>query len=298
MKKRLLVSLLFLALMMTAFANAAQTEKKSGTARSSGRSAGGFQTLMQQELAAWETLDPANAAPFYAKEADRLFFDIAPLKYTGWAEYAEGVKKFLSPYASIKFTLGRDVQVRQQGKLAWGAATFHLDAVKKNGSKEAFDGRWTLLWERRGSDWLVVHEHTSLPLPMPAETRGQPLYKRLGGYDALAAVTDDFIGRLATDPQLSKFFVGHSSDSLQRIRQLVVDQLCAATGGPCFYIGRDMKTSHAGLGISESDWQVAVNHLVATLDKFNVPSQEKGEVIAAIAALKKDIVRATAGGQK
>lgn len=67
------------------------------------------------------------------------------------------------------------------------------------------------------------------------------LCKRLGGYDALAAVTDDFIGRLATDPMLGKFFVGHSQDSLQRIRQLIVDQLCAATGGPGVYLGRDMK---------------------------------------------------------
>src|SRR6201982_4124928 len=70
------------------------------------------------------------------------------------------------------------------------------------------------------------------------------LYKRLGGYDALAAVTDDFIGRLATDKTVGRFFVGASDNSKMRIRQLVVDQLCAATGGPCLYIGRDMKTAH------------------------------------------------------
>jgi hemoglobin len=116
------------------------------------------------------------------------------------------------------------------------------------------------------------------------------LYTRLGGYDAIAAVTDDFVGRLAGDPQLGKFFVGHSTDSLHRIRQLVVDQLCAATGGPCFYIGRDMKTSHKGLGISEADWQVAVKHLVASLDKFKVPPQEKNEVLGALTTLKSDIV--------
>jgi hemoglobin len=116
------------------------------------------------------------------------------------------------------------------------------------------------------------------------------LYKRLGGYDALAAVTDDFIARMATDPQLGKFFAGHSTDSLARIRQLVVDQLCAATGGPCKYIGRDMKTVHKGLGISEADWQVAVKHLTATLDKFKVPQKEKDEVLTLISSLKADIV--------
>ena len=116
------------------------------------------------------------------------------------------------------------------------------------------------------------------------------LYQRLGGYDALAAVTDDFVGRLAADPKLARFFAGHSKDSLGRIRQLVVDQLCAATGGPCVYIGRDMKSSHQGMGISEADWQAAAGHLVATLDKLKVPEKEKGEVLALVSTLHDDIV--------
>jgi hemoglobin len=120
--------------------------------------------------------------------------------------------------------------------------------------------------------------------------QGDSLYKRLGGYDALAAVTDDFIARLAADPQLQRFFLGHSTDSLKRIRQLIVDQLCQVTGGPCVYIGRDMKTSHAGLGTTQKDWDITVNHLVATLDKFKVPAKEKDEVLAAVSTLKKDIV--------
>ena len=116
------------------------------------------------------------------------------------------------------------------------------------------------------------------------------LYKRLGGYDAIAAVTDDFIGRLAADPQLGKYFAGHSTDSKQRIRQHVVDFLCVATGGPCIYKGRDMKTSHAGLGISENDWNKGVMHLVATLDRFKVPQKEKDDLLAAASGLMKDIV--------
>jgi hemoglobin len=116
------------------------------------------------------------------------------------------------------------------------------------------------------------------------------LYARLGRYDAIAVVVDEFIGRLITDPQLSHFFMSASTDSKKRIRQLVVDQLCAATGGPCVYIGRDMKASHKGLGISESDWQVAVNHLVGSLDKFQVKPQEKADLLAALSGLKGDIV--------
>ena len=75
-----------------------------------------------------------------------------------------------------------------------------------------------------------------------------------------------------------------------RIRQHVVDQLCAATGGPCLYTGRDMKTSHKGLGITSAEWDIAVKHLTGTLDSFKVPAREKGELLAAVATLKVDIV--------
>ena len=116
------------------------------------------------------------------------------------------------------------------------------------------------------------------------------LYTRLGGYDAIAAVTDDFIGRLAADKQLSRFVVGHSQDSLMKLRQHVVEFLCSATGGPCVYMGRDMKTAHKGMGITESDWDASVKALTATLDKFKVPEKEKGEVLAAVGPLKSQIV--------
>lgn len=103
-------------------------------------------------------------------------------------------------------------------------------------------------------------------------------------------MSDDFIGRLAADKQLNRFLVGLSADSQKRLRQNVVDQLCQATGGPCLYIGRPMKTAHAGLGITESDWQLTVNHLVASLDKFKVPEKEKNEFLALASSLKADIV--------
>jgi len=116
------------------------------------------------------------------------------------------------------------------------------------------------------------------------------LYQRLGGYDAIAAVTDAFIGKLDSDEQLSKFFAGLSDNSKMKVRQLVVDQLCAATGGPCVYIGRDMKTAHQGMGITESDWNIAANYFVETLDMFKVPEKEKAEVVNAIISMKGDIV--------
>ncbi|MFN0110157.1 MAG: group I truncated hemoglobin [Blastocatellia bacterium] len=129
-----------------------------------------------------------------------------------------------------------------------------------------------------------------LTVSLTVNAQHKSLYQRLGGYDALAAVTDEFIGRLASDKDIGRFFVGASDDSKKRIRQLVLDQLCAATGGPCIYIGRDMKTVHKGLKITDKDWDASVKHLIATLDKFKVQKKEKEETLAAIASLKKDIV--------
>jgi hemoglobin len=128
------------------------------------------------------------------------------------------------------------------------------------------------------------------PLAAAPQQNSATLYKRLGGYDAIAAVVDDFLGRMTADKQRSRFFGGVSTDSQLRIRQLIVDQVCAATGGPCVYIGRSMKSAHTGLGIADADWNQAVKLLVATLDKFKVPQKEKDELIAVVATLKPDIV--------
>ncbi len=119
---------------------------------------------------------------------------------------------------------------------------------------------------------------------------GDSLYKRLGGYDAIAKVTDEFLSGLANDKQMSRFLTGLSESSQKRLRQHVVDFLCMATGGPCLYTGRDMKTAHTGLKITEADWDASVKLLAGILDKLKVPKKEKGETLAAVAGLKSDIV--------
>jgi hemoglobin len=127
-----------------------------------------------------------------------------------------------------------------------------------------------------------------------AQEKPKSLYARLGGYDAIAAVTDDFFGRMMKDPQLGRFFKNLGEDSKEKARQLTVDLLCHMTGGPCFYIGRDMKKTHKGMGINESDWDLSVKYLKETLNQFKVPAKEQGEVLQAISGTKKDIVEAGA----
>ena len=145
-------------------------------------------------------------------------------------------------------------------------------------------------FQRATAFGLVLSLLLTISATAIAASQEKSLYERVGGYNALAAVVDDFIVRLVTDKQFAKFFGGHGNDSKKRIRQHLLDQFCAATGGPCVYTGRDMKTTHGGLGITEADWDAAAKHLGASLDKFKVPEKEKGEILAFVTSLKKDIV--------
>lgn len=118
------------------------------------------------------------------------------------------------------------------------------------------------------------------------------LYQRLGGYDALAAVADDLLPRLSGDERLGRFWAHRGEDGVAREKQLLVDFLSSNAGGPVYYTGRDMATSHKGMRIDEADWQAFLAHLNATLDAFSVPERERGEVLAFIDSTKADIVEA------
>ncbi len=116
------------------------------------------------------------------------------------------------------------------------------------------------------------------------------LYARLGGYDAIVAVVDNLLPRLTSDPKLGRFWMHRGEDGVRREKQLLIDFLCASAGGPLYYVGRDMKTSHRGMGIGEGDWRTFIGHLEATLDEFRAPSNERAEVLAFVESTKRDIV--------
>jgi ketosteroid isomerase-like protein len=116
--------------------------------------------LMQKIWDAWATLDPANAAPYYAP-GPHVFYDLAPLKYNSWSEYDAGVKNLLANYQSAKFTVNDDAAVHPHGDLAWGTATIKEDATMKGGKREMATFRWTVIWEKQEGKWLIVHEHAS-----------------------------------------------------------------------------------------------------------------------------------------
>ncbi len=113
------------------------------------------------------------------------------------------------------------------------------------------------------------------------------LYDRLGGKTAITAVVDDFVGRVAADTRINGKF---ANANIPRLKSMLVDQICQASGGPCTYTGRDMKNTHAGMGVSSSDFDALVGDLVATLNKFKVPDREKNELLGALGPMKGDIV--------
>jgi hemoglobin len=124
----------------------------------------------------------------------------------------------------------------------------------------------------------------------PAAAAPASLYQRLGGYDALAGVTDDFLARMLGDPKMAPYFETVDEKGKKQLRQMLVDQLCAATGGPCIYVGADMPTAHKDLHISDKAFDVAAQYLGETLDKFKVPEKEKGEVLSYVSSTRKEIV--------
>jgi len=118
------------------------------------------------------------------------------------------------------------------------------------------------------------------------------LYQRMGGYDVIAAVIDDLFAILRSDPAFARFFGGRSNDSVVRSRQLLVDQMCALSGGPCNYIGRDMKTSHSGLGITDVEWETNMKASDAALAKNGVGDAERTDFLALFERYRDDIVEA------
>lgn len=129
------------------------------------------------------------------------------------------------------------------------------------------------------------------PPPAGAPAKPNSLYRQLGGYDQLAAIRDNFLGRMVKDSTLGPFFAGLTPAELDRIRQMVVDQLCAATGGPCVYVGRSMKEAHKNLTITYSDWQQAMKLFNLTLDDFGVSRSARNELLAIMRTVEPQIVK-------
>lgn len=120
-----------------------------------------------------------------------------------------------------------------------------------------------------------------------AQEMKRSLYDRLGGLTAISAVVDDFVGNVAADKRINKFF---AKADIGRLKRRLVEQLCQASGGPCVYTGADMKTAHAGMGVRNRHFDALVGDLVKSLNKFKVPKAEQKEIASVLLPMRKDIV--------
>lgn len=119
------------------------------------------------------------------------------------------------------------------------------------------------------------------------------LYRRLGGYDGIAAIIETLFGLMREDQRFARFGTGRSTESKKRAQQLTVEQICALSGGPCYYIGRDMKTSHAGLEITDAEWDANVELTKQALRKNKIAGSEEQEFLALFERYRRDIVESS-----
>lgn len=125
-----------------------------------------------------------------------------------------------------------------------------------------------------------------------AATATRTLYDRLGGTTAIASVVDGFVANVAADTRINKFFTHVASDTaaMRQFKQKLVEQVCQGTGGPCTYTGKDMKTAHAGMGLTNADFDALVEDLVKALDAAGVQQAEKDELLGILGPMRADIV--------
>jgi hemoglobin len=119
------------------------------------------------------------------------------------------------------------------------------------------------------------------------------LYERLGGLDAITTAVDSFAERCAGDDRINAKF---ARTDIPRLKKMLVDQLCEATGGPCTYTGRDMRATHDGMGVTAGEFDALVEDLVATLDEFSVPKPEQDELLGLLAPMQSAIVEVESAG--
>jgi len=159
----LVASMMFVPVFLEAQAKADKADKEE---EDPAKTEAFFQAKIKTYYDDWNTLNLDKAGVYYAKDPDLVFYDIMPLKYTGWEAYKAGVKKLLEGFTSFRLIPQNDLKISRRGKVVWTTIGCHFSGVLKDGTKSELEARHTAIWEKRGKgDWLIVHEHVSVALP-------------------------------------------------------------------------------------------------------------------------------------
>ena len=158
-----------LALPCLAQSPAPQQPPKEAPKASAATSAAVDRAYLQSIWDGWASADLEKQAQFYVKGPGHLFFDVAPLKYSSWEEYRDGVAPSLKDAPKVTYGLSDDVQIHPAGGLTWVAATLTMSGQSPQGQKETLYLRWTAVFEQQDGRWLITHEHVSAPAEPPPQ---------------------------------------------------------------------------------------------------------------------------------
>jgi len=247
----------------------------------------GLKATIDASQSAFEARDPAAIAAIYAEDGAVMSPNSETV--TGQAAIEDFWREVLA--SGIDLGVAKTTNLYAHGDVGYEVGTYAV--TDADGAID--EGKYVRIWRHGDSKWQLQHVtwNSNLPLSAPqseAESDQETLYQRLGGYDVVAAIFDNWAPRVSGDPELSKFLTEIDEEMGKRGRELGLDLLCELTGGPCFYTGRNMKMVHKGLGITDEHWQSTLDYMVETLDEMNIHNDEKTDFIHVFDGLKGYIV--------
>ncbi len=203
----------------------------------------------------------------------------------GKEEIGEYMRPQFPPNASVRWQPDQ-IEVSSAGDMAYMFGTFEIIVTGPEGDPVTTTGKYGNTWTKMpDGTWKAVASTWSTSEVGAGEDSRRTLYQRLGGYDVVAAILDDFGPRVFDDPELSLFLTDIDEEMGKRGRELALDLLCELTGGPCFYTGGDVKMTHKRIGLTDDHWQLVLEYMGETLDEMNIGNDEKTDFIAIIAGL-------------
>ena len=247
----------------------------------------GLKATIDVSQSAFEAGDPAAIAAIYAEDGAVMSPNSETV--TGQAAIEDFWREVLA--SGIDLGVAKTTNLYAHGDVAYEIGSYAV--TDPDGTID--EGKYVRIWRHGDGKWQLQHVTWNSNLALSAlepeaDSKQKTLYQRLGGYDVIAAIIDNMGARAINDPAFSKFFTEDDEELQKRGRQRAVNLLCELTGGPCFYTGRDMRTIHEGLGITNEHWHLNLGYLGETLDELNIVGDEKSDVIAIFAGLKGDIV--------
>ena len=244
----------------------------------------GLKAMIEVSQSAFDARDSTAIAEIYAEDGAVMSPNNETM--TGQAAIEEYWRDVLA--TGVDLGVARPTNVYAHGDDGYEVGTYAV--TDANGAID--EGKYVRIWRHGDGGWRLQHViwNSDLPLSAPeSDSNQETLYQRLGGYDVVAAILDNWGPRVFDDPQLSQFLTDIDDEMGTRGRELALDLLCDLTGGPCVYTGRDVKMVHKAVGITDDHWQLVLEYMGETLDELNVGGDEKSDFIAIIAGLGGDI---------